>query len=229
MKTDYGACYSARRVMSDGKEWHRINQFIFPFHTMITVGPIVVFRSFVPIDDHYAMLMTHTADPKTPIAEKVNENNIHPFEEVNGYLDRTHDPRSYYMTRANKTNDYMLDRGVQKNLMYNGIPFILNLQDRAMTELMCNDKGEPLYDRTQEHLGTTDVFVIAVRRQLLAAAKLYRDTGKLPLNNARPEIGRVRMGTFVLEAGADWRKETAPGLNPESGLPVAAELPLIID
>ncbi|MCH8141712.1 MAG: hypothetical protein IH908_08975, partial [Proteobacteria bacterium] len=77
--------------------------------------------------------------------------------------------------------------------------------------------------------GTTDVFVIAVRRQLLAAAKLYRDTGELPLNNARPEIGRVRMGTFVLEAGADWRKETAPGLNPESGLPVAAELPLIID
>lgn len=229
MKTDYGACYSARRVMSDGKEWHRINQFIFPFHTMITVGPIVVFRSFVPIDDYYAMLMTHTADPKTPIAEKVNKNNIHPFEEVNGYLDRTHDPRSYYMTSANKTNDYMLDRGVQKNLMYNGIPFILNLQDRAMTELMCNDKGEPLYDRTQEHLGTTDVFVIAVRRQLLAAAKLYRDTGELPLNNARPEIGRVRMGTFVLEAGADWRKETAPGLNPESGLPVAAELPLIID
>ena len=162
-------------------------------------------------------------------ANVINENNIHPFEEVNGYLDRTHDPRSYFMTSANKTNDYMRDRDVQKNLMYNGIPFIMNLQDRAMTELMCNDKGEPLYDRTQEHLGTTDVFVIAVRRQLLAAAKLYRDTGELPLNVGKPGIGRVRMGTFILDAGADWRKETAPGRNPDSGLPVAAELPLIID
>ncbi|MCZ6620198.1 MAG: hypothetical protein O7E57_18930, partial [Gammaproteobacteria bacterium] len=137
--------------------------------------------------------------------------------------------RSYYMSVANKTNDYMLDRDVQKNLMYNGIPFILNLPDRAMTELMCNAQGEALYDRTQEHLGTTDVYVIAVRRQLLRAAKLLRDTGELPVNVGKPEIGRVRMGTFVLDAGADWRKETAPALNPDSGLPVAAELPLILD
>ena len=85
-----------------------------------------------------------------------------------------------------------------------------------------------MYDRTQEHLGTTDVFVIAVRRQLLAATKRLRDTGELPLNVSNPEIGRVRMGTFLLNAGANWREETAAGLDPESGLPVAAELPLII-
>jgi hypothetical protein len=175
------------------------------------------------------MLISHPADPATPVSEQVNQNNIHPFDEVNGYMDRTHDPRSYFMTRANKTNDYMLDRDVQKNLMYNGIPFVMNLPDRAMTELMCNDQGEPLYDRTQEHLGTTDVFVIAVRRQLLAAAKRLRDTGELPLNVDDPGIGRVRMGTFVLEAGADWREETAAARNPDSGLPVAAALPLIIE
>jgi hypothetical protein len=37
------------------------------------------------------------------------------------------------------------------------------------------------------------------------------------------------MGTFVLDAGADWREETAAARNPDSGLPVAAALPLIIE
>ena len=47
------------------------------------------------------------------------------------------------MTRYNKRNDYGRDLEVQKNTMFCGIPFVVNLQDRAMTELMCNDKGEP--------------------------------------------------------------------------------------
>ena len=229
VKTPYGAFYSAMRLLPDNKEWHRVNQFIFPFHTMITVGPTVSFRSFVPLDDHHAMLITQSANPAGPLDEAVNDNMLHAFEAVGGYIERSHDPRSYFMTRANKTNDYMLDREVQKKLMYNGIPFIMNLPDRAMTELMCDAAGEPLYDRTQEHLGTSDVFVIAVRKQLLDAAKKLRDTGELPINVAEPKHGRVRMGTFVLDAGADWKKETAPHLTPESGLPVSAELPLIIE
>lgn len=227
-RTDYGARYSAMRVMDDGREWHRINQFILPFHTMITVGPIVTFRAFVPLDDHHAMLITQICNPAEPISDEENARNIAPFEQVGGYMERSHDPRSYYMTVANKTNDYWLDREVQRNIMYCGIPFVLNLPDRAMTELMCNADGEPLYDRTQEHLGTTDVYVIAVRRQLIQAAKRLRDTGELPPNVVDPSIGRVRMGTFVLDSGADWRAETADGLNPDAGLPVAADLPLII-
>ena len=53
--------------------------------------------------------------------------------------------------------------------MFNGVPFVMNLQDRAMTELMCDADGNPIYDRTQEHLGSSDQMVITVRRQLLQA------------------------------------------------------------
>ncbi|MDA1074047.1 MAG: Rieske 2Fe-2S domain-containing protein [Proteobacteria bacterium] len=227
--TDYGAYYSAMREMPDGTDWHRVNQFIMPFHTMITVGPTVSFRSFVPIDDHHAMLITQTANPEGPIPQAVSDNMVNAFDDVGGYIKRTHDPRSYFMTAANKTNDYMLDRAVQKDLMYNGIPFIMNLPDRAMTELMCDANDQPLYDRTQEHLGTTDVYVIAVRKQLLRAAKALRDKGELPANVSKPELGRVRMGTFVLERGIDWKQAVAPRLNPDNGFPVAADLPLIVD
>jgi phenylpropionate dioxygenase-like ring-hydroxylating dioxygenase large terminal subunit len=229
VKTDYGAYYSAKRMLPDGREWHRVNQFILPFHTMISVGPVVIFRSFVPVDDHHTMLMSVSANPREPMSEEVHERNIDAFSEVGGYVERSHDPRSYFMTKANKRNDYMLDREVQSNIMYNGIPFVANLQDRAMTELMCNDAGEPLYDRSQEHLGTSDVFIIAVRQQLLKAAKTLRDEGALPDNIETPELGRVRMGSFVLEKGADWKAETEPRRNPSSGLPVAADLPLILD
>ena len=82
---------------------------------------------------------------------------------------------------------------------------------------MCDAEGEPLYDRTQEHLGTTDVFVIAVRRQLLAAAKQLQKNGEPPANVQKPELGRVRIGTFLLERGTDWKEATAPYLDPDSG------------
>ncbi len=229
VRTGYGAFYSAMRKMSDGREWHRVNQFIFPFHTMISAGPTVNFRSFVPLDDHYAMLINHSCDPARPIPPEVRERQANAFEEVGGFIERSHDPRSYFMTVANKRNDYWLDREVQKDTMFCGIPFVMNLPDRAMTELMCSADGEPLYDRTQEHLGTSDVFVIAVRRQLIAAAKRLRDTGEAPANVEEPRLGRVRMGSFLLEPGADWKRETAERLNPDNGQPVADDLPLIVE
>ena len=226
--TEYGAFYSAMREMPDGKDWHRVNQFILPFHTMITVGKVVVFRSFVPVDDHHTMLITQNADPDGPVPEEMSQRMINAFDEVGGYIRRTHDPRTYFMTTANKTNNYMLDRDVQKKLMYNGIPFVMNLPDRAMTELMCDAAGEPLYDRTQEHLGTSDVYIIAVRKALLNAAKKLRDQDIAPANVAEPGLGRVRMGTFLLDRGTNWQQATAAALDPDSGLPVAADLPLIV-
>ena len=230
VKTDYGAYYSARRMMEDGQEWHRVNQFIFPFHTMITTGgQVLSFRSFVPLDDHYGMLIHQSLSPGAPMPDEVNERMLHMFDEVGGYIERTNEPRSYFLTKANKRNDYMRDLEVQRDIMNCGIPFVLNLQDRAMTELMTNANGEPLYDRTKEHLGTSDVMIIAVRQQLLNAAKKFRDTGELPANVAEPRIGRVRTGAFLLPAGADWKSLTADALDPESGAPLGADVPLIIE
>lgn len=228
-KSDYGAFYSAMRKMDDGQEWHRINQFIFPFFTMISAGPSVNFRSFVPLDDHHAMLITQSAFPDHPVPEGQDDRMINAFDEVGGYVERTHDPRSYFLTVANKRNDFWLDREVQKDRMYNGIPFVMNLPDRAMTELMCDANGEPIYDRTQEHLGTSDVFVIAVRQQLLQAAKSFRKDGSLPPNVEEPDTGRVRMGAYLLPAGCDWVEATASQRSADGGEPVACDVPLIIE
>lgn len=227
-RTEYGAFYTSKRSLGDGTDWHRINQFIFPFHTMISVGSTINLRSFVPLDDHHAMLISHPANPSGPVPEELLAGVQQAFDEVGGYLERTNDPRTYFMTRANKRNDYARDLEVERTQMFNGIPFIANLQDRAMTELMCAEDGEPLYDRTKENLGSSDAMIIAVRAQLIAAAKRFRDEGVAPRNLDDPELDRVRAATVVLPEDADWRTVTAASRNPDAGVPVAADVPLII-
>ena len=228
VKTDYGCFYSAARRLGDGSNWHRINQFIFPFHTMISVGPVVGLRSFVPIDDHFAMLINMTGNPVTPVSAAEIEFARDSFRDVGGYIERTNDPRTYFFTTANKRNDYWRDPEMEKDRMYNGIPFVLNLQDRAMTELMCGPGDEPLYDRTQEHLGSSDAMVIAVRRQLINAALALADSEATPANLDNPSLDRVRAATLVLPEGADWQTLSEGARNADSGAGVAADVPLIL-
>lgn len=228
-RTEYGAYYSSQRRWDDGQTWHRINQFIFPFHTMISVGSIVNLRSFVPLDDTHAMLISHSGNPEGPVPEFLRFRETDPFGEVGGYEERTNDPRSYFVTKANKTNDYLRDLDVEKTLMHCGIPFVLNLQDRAMTELMCGFDGEPLYDRTQEHLGSTDAFVSAVRAQLIGAAKRFRDNGEVPANVDDVSWDRVRAASVLLPSDVDWRAQTKQARSADSGQPPSNDVPLIID
>ena len=210
--TAYGAYYTAMRTLEDGRDWHRINQFIFPFHTMISSGTYAVLRSFVPIDDEWAMLIAQHGQPGTaPLSKTLRERwemAADPFKDWYGYAPRTNDPRSYFYTRANRHNDYMIDPKIAKESLNIGMPFIMNLQDRAMTELMTGANGEPIYDRPNEHLGTSDAMIIAVRKQLIEAAKRFDRTGELPANIDDGTLNRVRCATLLLPKDVDWIKES---------------------
>jgi hypothetical protein len=211
--TDYGAFYSAKRRWDDeGNYWHRISQFILPFHTMIAAGQpdSITLRSFVPLDDHYTMLISQNGRLDRPITDEERLRNINGFQLSGGYLDRSSDPRSRYFTSANKRNDFKRDFALEQTSQFCGILFDGNLQDRAMTELMCNEDGiEPIYDRSKEHLGTTDSMVIIARRLYLRAAKALRDEGRVPANVDNPEVGAVRSASVILPAGANWIEASA--------------------
>ncbi|WP_178133908.1 Rieske 2Fe-2S domain-containing protein [Vineibacter terrae] len=227
--TDYGVFYSARRVLKDGDEWHRINQYIFPFHTMITVGDGTVnLRSFVPVDDEHAMLISQTGHPTQRLSNEAMNAHGTMFDEVGGFVERTNDPRTYFLTKANKRNDYGRDLKAQAETMFCGIPFVGNLQDRAMTELMTNERGEAIYDRTKEHLGSSDAMIVAVRRQLINAATRLRDEGKVPANVDNVELDRVRSASLRYPAGADWKALSAPARRVNPDQPSAADVPLIL-
>jgi phthalate 4,5-dioxygenase len=225
--TDYGAFYSAKRILADGSEWHRVNQFIFPFHTMITIGDgSVNLRSFVPIDDEYAMLISQNGHPTTRQAE--NQGQAEFFDEVGGYVERTNDPRTYFLTKANKRTDYGRDLKMQSETMFCGVPFVGNLQDRAMTELMTNEKGEAIYDRTREHLSVSDAMIVTVRRQLINAATRLRDKNEVPPNVDNVELDKVRSASLRFPSGANWKELSSEARRINPGKPSAAEVGLIL-
>jgi phthalate 4,5-dioxygenase oxygenase subunit len=227
--TEYGAFYSARRLWDDGgNNWHRISQYIFPIHTMIAASSpdMIHLRSFVPLDDHYTMLISHGANIKRPVTDEERQRAMDGFRLSGGYLPETSDPRSRYFTTANKRNDFGRDYEIEKTLQFCGIPFAGNLQDRAMTELMCNEDGiEPIYDRSKEHLGTTDSMVIAVRRMLLRAAKLLRDEGIAPANVQNVQLDQVRSASAILPPDADWVAATEEARSLPAHAPIAYVVP----
>jgi hypothetical protein len=104
------------------------------------------------------------------------------------------------------SNDFRIDRSAQRqnsgSAGYTGITGIA-MQDAAMTGSM-----GPIYDRTNEHLGTTDVMVIRVRRRLIQAVTAHMKQGVTPPGVDDPEAYRVRSGGVFLPLDADWVEAT---------------------
>ena len=90
----------------------------------------------------------------------------------------------------NADNDYLIDREMQRTQNFTGIP-VIRTQDTAMTESMGG-----IVDRSQEHLGTTDVAVIAARRRLIKMAHDLAE-GIEPVAALQPEIYNVRAVDMV--------------------------------
>src|SRR6185503_1242398 len=93
----------------------------------------------------------------------------------------------------NMDNDYLIDRQAQRAMQsYTGIPGIRQ-QDMAVTESM-----GPIFDRTSEHLGSTDALIIRTRRRMIDVARAFRDHGVVPPGVDSPEVYRQRSGGVLL-------------------------------
>jgi len=90
-----------------------------------------------------------------------------------------------------------------------------NLQDKAVLESM-----GPIVDRTHEHLGTTDLMIIQVRRRLIDAARALRDHGVAPPGVDDPDVYRVRTATAIVPKGQNWRDAAVDYLKAFTDLPV---------
>jgi hypothetical protein len=78
----------------------------------------------------------------------------------------------------------------------------LQAQDMAMTESM-----GPLWDRTLENTGPSDVVIMRTRRRLIEAARHLRETGEAP--RIAPGDYRLRPVSVQLPEGASWRAAVA--------------------
>ena len=182
--TDWGTSYGAYRPADDDSYYWRIAHMLFPFYAMIptgTLGMQVFWRAYVPMDDEHTLMWTQVAGPgDRRIDWKPNTS------AWNGRFNITQGPE----------NEFGLDRELQKSgTSFSGIPGGARPQDMAVTFSMGS-----IYNRSREHLGTTDQLIIRTRRRVLNAAKALRAKGTVPPGVDRPDIYRQRSGGIVLPA-----------------------------
>jgi phthalate 4,5-dioxygenase oxygenase subunit len=202
--TPAGTMYGAYRPAGDDSYYWRIAQFLFPCYTMIPTGLLghqIICRAWVPLDDEHTMFYSLSSmASRRPSA--TGEDPSLGFRGLR-YLPNSDDWFGRSRLVQSKDNDYLIDRDKQRRMeSYTGIEGV-PVQDAMVTESM-----GPIGDRTQEHLGSTDVMIIRTRRRLIAAAKALRDSGTLPPGAEDPTVYRVRSGGVILPRDANWIEAT---------------------
>jgi phenylpropionate dioxygenase-like ring-hydroxylating dioxygenase large terminal subunit len=204
-RTDYGFTYAGiRSRISD--TWVRGYHWIMPsFHMRATVEgtfgnradvPTIDGHIWIPIDDEHTWVYSfaYSHDPARPLSpEKVQARETRLGR--GDYLDAN------YRSRLNRSNDYEIDRKVQKEKTMTGIQGI-NTQDLALQEGIGR-----IADRSKEHLGTTDRAIITLRQILLESLDTLERGGQMRAID--PATYRnVRSFDRVIDNDAEWRAAT---------------------
>jgi len=69
---------------------------------------------------------------------------------------------------------------------------------------MATESQGLIWDRSKEHLGSTDKVIAAARRRLIVAAKALDEEGVPPPGVDEPEAFAVRSAIVNLPKGQDW-------------------------
>jgi phenylpropionate dioxygenase-like ring-hydroxylating dioxygenase large terminal subunit len=202
--TEGGASYAARRPAGPGQTYWRVAQWIFPSFSMAPPGVLGLGKRNaceVPLDDHHTITYQMSVARGRPGGNGPNQqmNPIPMQPKGTGWFDR-------WQPIVQPDNDFLIDREAQRtnkgSVGFTGINGIA-MQDAAVTSSM-----GPIYDRSQEHLGTSDVMVIRVRRRLIQAIQAHMKYGTVPPGVDDPAAYRVRSGGVFLPEGTDWVQAT---------------------
>ncbi len=210
--TDYGLLIGARRNAEPGHYYWRITQWLAPWYTMIPPfgdAPIGG-HAWVPADDETCWTWSFDWHP----TRVLNEDELANYRTGGGiHLELV---PGTFKPASNRENDYRIDRTLQKSgYSYTGIRGI-GAQDNAMQESM-----GVVYDRSREHLGSSDTAIIAARRFLMRAAAALQGHGATPpgLDTAAQ---RVRSVSIVLPDSVSWPEGAKAALTATPGTYVIA-------
>lgn len=204
-ETDYGYRYFGVRQLGEDRRYVRGYHFIMPFTQLRPPGlglAEVHGHHWVPIDDESVMVYNwYYAYGDGPLAEEAQD------PQVSGNSFTTDiDVNDGFRSYRNKSNDWMIDRQVQKNDTFTGI-YGINTQDRAVQESM-----GAIVDREQEHLGQADRAIIVTRRMLQQAIDVVKDGGQPA--GISPTYYDLRAAECTIGADEDWRAALMPLMDP---------------
>jgi hypothetical protein len=183
LETDYGLAICARRDAGPDKYYWRITPFMLPFYTIVPRARETnyIWTAAVPIDDLTMFGMTVVWSPDKPVGRM-------PVVDVD----------ANFRAKQTKANDYLIDRELQKTSSFTGIRGV-RVQDMAVQE----DQRGPLSDRSREHLGASDLGVIATRRMLLKQLKALQK-GTEPTQPHNPEAYYLRSAAVNAPRATRW-------------------------
>jgi phthalate 4,5-dioxygenase len=197
--TSYGFRYAAIRRPTknpDAEKYVRVTIFLVPFTAFIP-RPLEKTQNchiqvFVPVDDErtifYGVFFSQDGT-KVDEAETRRKHHLVPGVDLD---------RNWYKF-ANEENWFNQDREAMKNGSYTGINGFSN-QDMA-----CQESMGPIVDRTQEHLGTSDIAIIRMRKRMLEAVRLFQD-GQ-PLIGLNPDLpyDKIRTEQLIIPIAQPWQ------------------------
>ncbi len=202
-----GLYIGARRNAENGNYYWRITQFVLPSFTMIAPrgGHSVHGHFWIPIDDDNCMTWSYDYHP----TRKLTEIELQSMRDGKGVHCKL--VPGTFIPQANKSNDYLMDRGAQmRGETYSGVEGIA-LQDGSLQE----SKG-PIVDRTLENLVGTDKGIVMARHRLMQAARDLADKGTIP-----PGVDvahqRVRSAAVILPPDRPYKDAASKELTARAG------------
>lgn len=226
--TDWGTMYAAYRPGGRDEIYWRFAHFMFPFWTIPPDGHFrdhVIARAWVPMDDEHMMFVHCMWKKSAPGLRKRKDGAPIPGMtpvQPHDYLPNMTDWYGRWRLKANRSNDYLIDRDKQRsNELYAGIAGI-HLQDQAITESMGS-----IVDHGFENLSISDLMISRTRKRIVRAARANAE-GIVPPGVDNPEIYQgARGGDFVGPASIGWLQaysdEVRASQNPTGTLRIAAE------
>ena len=192
-RTDYGLREAAMRALPDGRVNTRIREVIAPIHVIVPGEPGADRQHVitVPVDDHHCIQYMITYNPFRPMTR--NEIDTIWFDTIDNADDIAAElpgPDALWGQ----------DRAAMKAGHFSGLLDRQSLcEDVAIVESM-----QPLVDRTREFLTHTDLTIVSVRRELLAALD-QADRGERVWGEIDRSFHNLRSNVAMLGAGEDWR------------------------
>ena len=190
--TDFGIVIGSKYPGNEGLDYWRFNLFWMPFYTAPPGSRLdKSYHAFVPLDDTTTARWTFTMSD-----EPIPARQLAAMRKGSGLHSEMY-PGTHLPTH-NKRNNYQVDREMQRLETYTGI------KDFGAQDYSAQEGMGLISPRFREHLGGTDMGIIAMRRRLLKAASDLLE-GVEPLEASSSAAYRVRPGdTQIPEGVSDW-------------------------
>jgi hypothetical protein len=181
----------ALRNLGEGKTYVRVSSFLMPLSCAVPVGGAeggYDVHFYTPIDDTHAWRFDSVFKRSRPLGPG--------YRSREGFVDAS------YHKLQNLGNHYLIDRQKQRTENFTGLGPIFPVHDGCATETQGSR-----YDRSREHLGSSDKGVIAVRRYMLDAIKAFQRGAEPPhvvFDPALNDCHHIDSLTGIID-GDDWR------------------------